>query len=129
MIKPPSPENGLVVECEVVDSVLLPALFVVLGAKRSFLAVADGSDVIGRNSLLHQGSLYCLCAAGTQCDVVFFRSAVVKMPFDKNLDTRMLRQEGFVILDNRRFVGSDVGFVVVEVHIFDVLAEQVLIAR
>jgi len=47
-----------------VNPVLLPALFVVLGAERFFLAVADGSDAIGENSFLHQRSLHRLRAAG-----------------------------------------------------------------
>jgi hypothetical protein len=91
----------------VVDSVLLPALFVVLSAERFFLAVADGADAIGGNSFLHQRSLDRFRAAGSEGDIVFLGSAVVTMALDENLDARMLREEGLVILDGWRFVRAD----------------------
>ncbi len=110
-----------------IDSVLLPALFVVLGAERLLLAITYGADAIDGNSFLYQRLLYRLRAAGSQGDVVFLRSTVVAMAFNQNLDAWMLREEGFIVLDLGCFVRPDRVFVVIEEHIFDVPAEQVLI--
>ena len=110
-----------------VDSVLLPTLFVIFGTERLFLTEADSPDAAGGNSLLHQRSLYGFSAARSESNVVFLRSPIVTMPFDENLDARMLREEGFVILDGWCLAGADGGFVIVEEHIFDVPAEQFLI--
>jgi len=49
------------------------------------------------------------------------------MPFDENLDARMLREERFIVLDGWCFAGTDGVFVVVEEHILDVPAEQFFI--
>src|ERR1035441_6597606 len=46
------------------------------------------------------------------------------MPFDEDLDARMLREEGRVILDSWRLVGAEDIFIVIEENVFDVLAEQ-----
>ena len=75
---------------EMVNPVLLPALFVVLGAERSFFTVADRLDVLCGDPLLHERSFHRLRAAGSKGDVIFLGSAVVAMPFDQNLDARML---------------------------------------
>src|SRR5208282_17689 len=127
--EPPSPYNCSAFECEVVNPVLLPALFVLVHAERFFFAETDGLDALCGDPALHQRSLHRFRPAGSEGDVVFLRSAVVTMALDESLDARMLREEGFVILDGWCLAGADGGFVVVEEHIFDVLAEQFLIRR
>src|SRR5208282_4969784 len=124
---PPSPYSWSAFGYEVVNPVLLPALFVILGAERLFFAETDGLDALCGDPALHERLPHRFRAAGAEGDVVFLRSAVVTMALDENLDTRMLREEGAIILDSWRLAGADSGFVVVEEHIFDVLAEQVLI--
>jgi hypothetical protein len=86
-----APRSCSAFDCEVANPVLLPALFVVLGAERFLLSVTDCSDAIGRNPLLHQSPLYGIRAAGSQGDVVFLRAAFVTVAFDEDLDIRMLR--------------------------------------
>lgn len=124
--RPPG-ESWLAVECEVIDAVLLPALFVVLGAEGFFFAVTDGSDAFGGNSLLDQRLLCRFGAAGAESDVVLFRAAIVAMAFDEHFDAGMLDQEGFVILHDGRIVRTQIGPVVVEENISDVPGEQILV--
>jgi hypothetical protein len=89
--KPSRPqESGLAVKCEVVDPVLLPALFAVLSAEWFFFAVADGSNAIDGDSLLHQRFRCGLGAVGAERDVVLLGSTVVTMAFDEHFDAGML---------------------------------------
>ena len=86
-------------EHKVVDPILLPALFVVLGAERLFLAVADGLDALCGDPMLQERLLHRFRATGSEGNVVFLGSAVVTVSFDENLNARMLREEGCVIFD------------------------------
>ena len=115
------------VEREVANPVLLPALFVFLVTEWFFLAVADGTNAIGGNALSHQGLFHGFRPAGPEGDVVFLGSAVVSMPFDKDLDVGMMDEKCFVSLDRWQLVTADRVLVVVEEHILDILAEQFLI--
>jgi hypothetical protein len=72
----------LAVEGEVVDAILMPALFVVFGAEGFLFAVAQGPDTTRFYSLLRQGVLRGFGATRSQGDVVFHGSAVVTMAFD-----------------------------------------------
>ena len=86
-------------EHKVVDSVLLPALFVVLRAEWLFLAVAHGLDALWGDPMLQERLLHRFRATASESNVVFLRSAVVTVSFDENLNARMLREEGCVIFD------------------------------
>src|ERR1022692_678676 len=122
-IRPPSPDHGSAFEHKVVNPVLLPALFIVLCAKRFLLTEADSFDSIRRDPTLHKGLLDGIGTARSQSKVVFLRSPVVTMPFDNHLQTGVLREEGAVILRSGHFVRAQGGLVVVKEYILHVLAE------
>ena len=67
-----SSDHGSVFEHKVVNPVLLPALFVVLGAKRFLLTKADGFDSLRGNPTLHESLLNRFRPARSQSKVIFF---------------------------------------------------------
>src|SRR3981189_2597736 len=107
-------------------AVLLPTGFVGFGAERLFLAVADGLDAIAANSALNERVLDCIRTVGSQCQVVFGGTTLVTVPFDHDVNVRMLLQELCVGLQWRLLIGADVRLVVFEVNIFHALSEELL---
>src|SRR5688572_24340899 len=76
-------------DTEVIATVLLPAGFVVLGAYRALLAIADEVEAICRNSTLNQVPLGRRCTALAKGQVVLVRSTLVSIAFDANPHTRV----------------------------------------
>src|SRR6266576_5583743 len=98
-------------------TVLLPAGLVALVAEGLLLAEADGAEAIGRNAqrneiLLHGGG-----AAIAQGQVVFRGATLVAVAFDGRLDGRVPLQEVRGLRKGSASVGTNVGFVVVEIGI------------
>ena len=118
-----SSDHGSAFEHKVVNPVRLPALFIVLCAKRFLLTEADSFDSIRQDPTLHKGLLHGIRTARSESKVVFLRSPVVTMPFDNHLQTGVLREEGAVVLRNGHLVRAQGGLVVVKKYILHVLAE------
>src|SRR2546423_7363397 len=112
---------------DVIHSILLPALIVLLSTERLFLAIADRLDSIFGHALLQQCLLQGFRTAGTQCQVVFFRSPIVAMTFQHNFDRWMLHKKGSVTLGRRSLVAANLGLVVIEHHVSYVLREQLFV--
>lgn len=92
------PIKRLVRESEVIDPILLPALFVVVIAERLFFAVADRLKAIGWNTLLEKSLLNGFGAARSESEVVFDRTAVIAVPLNEDVDARMLLEESGILL-------------------------------
>src|SRR5208282_3330884 len=86
---------------KVIAPVLRPAAFVVLGAKRKLLAVADCRDSAAADSERHQVILGGLRALGAERHIVFLRSALIAMTLDLHLRLRILLQPARVGLQHR----------------------------
>ena len=123
------PSFALALKHEVVNSILLPALLVILRAEGLFLAVADRLDAICGYALLQESLLYRFRTAGSQGEIEFLGSPVVTMPFNQHFYVRMLLKERSVLLRRGYITRADVGLVVVEEHIFNVLTEQIFVRR
>src|SRR5579872_7141113 len=124
---PASPANSLLLINKVTTAILLPASLIALCAERFLLAVADRLNPARIDS---QGSQRVLHRAGTlvaQCQVVIGRSAFVAVSLDREVDIRVLTQELRIRLKRRLLIRTNVGLVIIEIHILDVLREQVLI--
>src|SRR5215467_7675380 len=74
---------------KVIAPILRPAAFVVIGAERQLLAVADRRHPAGVDSERLQVVLAGLCALGAQRDIVFLRSAFIAKALDLDLGIRM----------------------------------------
>src|SRR5581483_331666 len=123
--RPPPSRLSLLVD-EVPAPVLLPTLFVGLGAERLLFAVADGLDAVGADAGLHQGLLDGVGAVIAQCQVVLGRAAFVAVPLDGELDVGVLREELSVPLQRGLLVGTNVVLVIVKENVFDVLSKELL---
>ena len=69
-------------DCEVVHSILPPALLIFLSAEWFLLSVADRLNAISRDALLQKRLLDRFRPAGSKRYVVFIRSRVVTMALD-----------------------------------------------
>src|SRR5208282_2579700 len=112
---------------EVAATILLPATFVRLGAEWFLLAVADGLDAIAADSGLDERILHGVRAIGAQGEVIFGGAALVAMSLDGDVDVGMLLQEACIALHRALVGGAYIVLVVVEVNIFDVLSEELLL--
>src|SRR5215469_7871974 len=112
---------------KVAAPVLLPARLVRFGAERFFFAVADGLDAIAADPGLYERILDRVGAIGAESEVVFGRTPLVAVPLDGEADVRVLLEELRVALDRRLLVRPNIAFVVIEVDILHILAEQLLI--
>src|SRR5271166_5411993 len=108
-------------------AVLLPASFVAFGAERFFLTVADRLDTTSIDSQSSQRIFHRAGTLVTQGQVVVGRSALVAVSFNRKIHVRMLTEVLRVGLDRCLLVATNVGLIVIEIHILDVLGEQVLI--
>src|SRR5215469_11537864 len=104
-------------------SILLPAGFVRFGAERLFLAKANCLDAVGADAGGNQGVLHRTGAAVAERKVVFRRPALVAVTLNRECDIRVLLQERHVRLNRGLLISANVGLVVVEINVFDVLAE------
>src|ERR1017187_3308299 len=82
----PLPHNCSAFEHEVVNPVLLPALFVLARAERFFFAETDGLDALWGDPPLPERLLCRFRPTRSEGSVVFLRSAAVTMALDENLD-------------------------------------------
>src|SRR5277367_3390359 len=110
-------------------AILLPTSLGGLVAERLLLAVADRLNVAGADAALRQGALHRACPAVAQRQVVFGGPALVAVSLDHEVDVGMLREESDIGLQRRLLVSADIGLVVIEVNVLDVLREQLLLAR
>src|SRR5579872_104077 len=115
---------------EVRAAVSLPALLVGLGADRTLLAVADGFQLIGRNTQLNQEVLSRRRAAIAQAQVVLGRASLVAVTFDRDHGAWELLDHGLqrigVLGQRRAGILADVALVVIKIRILqlpDELAE------
>src|SRR5712691_2744034 len=123
------PDAKLFLIDEMGTAVLLPALFRVLVAERFFFTIADRFDTVGGNAGLRQSTLHCFGTAGAQCQVVLCGSAFVAVSLNRNPDTRVLAEKLSISLQRRLLIGTNIGFVIVEVDVLDRLGEQLLFRR
>src|SRR5438270_11299114 len=96
-------------------AVLLPALFIRLGAKRLLFAKARGGHAICRDSGRNQRLLRGLRTAVTQGHVVFRGPALVAVSFDQNPPIRMLGDELRIGLQRGAVLRTNFVAVVIEV--------------
>src|SRR5277367_441108 len=106
------------------DTVFLPALLVAVGAEGALFAQAGGRQAIGGDAegdevVFHGGG-----AAVTEDEVVFGGTAFVAVAFDGGADFRMVAQELGGLSESFASIGADVGFVEIEVGVFNVSKEQ-----
>src|SRR5580698_8193533 len=112
---------------EVPAAVLLPARFVALGTERLFFSVADRLDAAGTDSRRNQCVLHRSGSFVAQGQVIFRGSALVAVPLHRETDGRVLVEELHIAQHRALLIAANVGLVIVEVDILDVLAEQVFI--
>ncbi len=106
------------------DAIALPALFRALGAELLFLAEAGGVETVGGNAELDKVVLDGGGAAVAEDEVVFGGAAFVATALDGGLDLRILAEEVRGLGESFAGVSADVGFVEVEVGVFDFLEEE-----
>ena len=121
------PRSSLLRVDEMPTAVLLPASFVALAAEWLLFAVADRLDAAGINACGRQGILDGAGALVAQSQVVVRRSALVAMSFNRKAHVRMLIEELSVGLNGGLLIGANIGLVVIEIDVLDVLREQILI--
>src|SRR5579863_6254922 len=109
---------------EVAAAVLLPASFIALCAEGFLLAVADRLYAAGTDAACGQRVLHCAGTLVAQSDVVFGRPALVAVSLNRDVHIGVLAEELDVGLHRSLLVGADIGLVIVEINIFDVLIED-----
>src|SRR5277367_1523620 len=72
---------------EMPASILLPAGFVRFRAERFLLAVADRLDAARANARRDQSLLHSCCARISQRQVIFRRTALIAMSFNRDVDS------------------------------------------
>src|SRR5712691_2159754 len=102
-------------------AVLLPASLVALHAEGLFLAEADDRDAVGGNAQGNDVLLYSVGAAVTETQVVFRGATLVAVAFDGHFEPRIVFEEIGGLRKCRARVGTNVGFVVIEISITDFL--------
>ena len=112
---------------EMPTAVLLPASFIALAAEGLFLAVADRLDAAGIDARCRQCILDSAGTLVAQSQVVIRRSAFVAMPFNREVHARMLIEELGIGLNRGLLVATNIGLVVIEVDVLNILSEQILI--
>src|SRR5690349_10099585 len=104
-------------------AVLLPASFIALCAEGLLFAVADGLDAAGIDAGGSQRILDCAGALVTQSQVVVRRSAFVAVSFNREVHIGMLIEELSIGLNRGLLIGANIGLVVIEVDVLDILRE------
>src|SRR5262249_21504060 len=97
-----------------------------LGALRLFLAVADGLDGVGADATLDQGLAGGVGAALTQGQVVLGGAALVTVAFDLYAPALLL-DELCGARQHLLSVRTQIGFVIVEEDVCDVLGEELIV--
>src|SRR5579863_9847231 len=114
---------------EVAAPVLLPASFVAFGAEWFLLAEADHIDAASVDGCYRQCILHRDRALIAQRHVIFSGSPLVAMSLDCEVDVGMLAEKEHVGLKSRILIGPQVGLVVIEVNVLNILCEQLFIGR
>src|ERR1700722_1198897 len=112
---------------EMAAAILLPASFVAFCAEGLFLPVADGLDPAGADASPCQRGFHRTGTLVAQGQVVVGRSALVAMSLNRDVHILMLIEELRVRLQRTLLIAANIRLVVIEVHILDVLAEQVFV--
>src|SRR5580658_8740297 len=110
---------------EVPAAVLLPARFVALGTERLLFSVADGLDAAGAHSISDQCVLHRSGALVAQSQVIFRGSTFVAVPFHREVNGSVLVEELHIAQHRALLIATNLGLVIVEVDVLDVLAKQV----
>ncbi len=106
----------------------LPAILVRVGGDRLLLSIADGLDGIGAYAALDQRLLGRVGPTFTQRQVVFGGTAFVTVAFDLDFPTVLL--DGLRSLGQRLLrVSAQIGFVIVEVNVFDHLGKELFVSK
>ncbi len=121
------PRISLLLIDEMPTAILLPASFVAFAAERFLFPVADRLDAAGINARSSQSVLDCAGALVAQGQVVICRSTLVAMPLNREVHVRMLIEELRVGLNRGLLIGANIGLVVIEIDVLDILREQVFI--
>jgi hypothetical protein len=110
-------------------AILLPAIFIMLGADRLFLAVADRRQLIARQSQGREVFFGLFGARIAQRQVIFVRSALVGKSLHRQLEVRILLdnicQRLSIGLQSRFGVGTQRVLVVVEICVLNAV-QQIL---
>ncbi len=91
------------------------ALFVLAGGGRTFLAVADDPDLLGRNTHGDHHLAHGIGPALAQGDVVFAAAALVGMPLQLGDGPPVAGQGAGVGFDDGPAFGTNIGAIVLEV--------------
>src|SRR5215831_8945434 len=113
---------------EVSAAVLLPARFRAFRAKWLLLAVTNGANACGGNSLRHQRLLGRVGAVFAQRQVVLDGSALVAVSLNHECHVGMLLQEACIGLHNGLILRGDLIAVVLEEDVLHILREQARVA-
>src|SRR5579862_8634186 len=126
----PAPYTILLPGGEVRAAVLLPARLVMVGALRTFLAVADGLQLISGNAELREELLGGGGPPVAQSQVVLGRAALIAMPLDSDAGVGEAGEDGLqrIGILGQRGAGilADIVLVVVEVGVHHAPGEHLL---
>ena len=111
---------------EVAAAILLVARFGGFIAEGLFFAVADGAEAVGGDAqgdeiLFHGGG-----ATISQAEVVFGGAALIAVAFDGGFNVWIGAKEFGGGAESFASVGANVGFIQIEVRVFDFLAEDLV---
>ena len=110
-------------------AILLPAFFVLFGAERLLLAVADGLDAVVSNSEFYKLIANSIGTARSERHVVVLRTALIAMSGDYDFVTWVGRQEIHIRLESCSICRPHVESVIIKINVLYVLLEQFLIRR
>src|ERR1035438_6781098 len=110
---------------EVRAAVLLPARLVVIGTLGTFLAVADGLQLVARYAQLHQEFLGGSGAPVAESQVVLGGTTLVAMALDGDGDIRNAGEDGL----ERAGILADIALIVFEQGVHDAAGEHLLQGR
>lgn len=111
---------------EMAATILLVARFAGFTAEWLFFAVAHGAEAIGRDTqrdeiLLHGGG-----ATISQAEVVFGGAALIAMAFDGGFNVWIGTENFGGCAKGLTRIGADVGFIQIEVGVFDLFFENLV---
>src|SRR5229473_2934572 len=112
---------------EMAAAVLLPAGLGALHAEGLFLAEAHGADAVGGDAERYDVLLHGAGAAVAQAQVVFSGPALVAVAFDDHFEARIAFQEIGGFRERGASIGTNVGFVVVEIGVAHFTQEKFVV--
>ena len=109
-----------------VAAVLTPARLLVARAHRALEAVRDRRHAVGGDAALLDVALDGGCAAHSQCEIVLVGPALVGVPFDAELQARIVAQDLHLPLQQRRLARANLVAIELEVYRLEQSAARVL---